>query len=141
MLCPNCGKENDSGTVFCINCGAKVSQLPPPSAGNAYGEAPPRQSGQGAAAVDIDNSGAPLPTSEFTLMELIARIPIVNLVMFCVWGFGGDINENKRNWARSRLIWLGIGLALSIIGVLIGAGMASAIIAGLSDLTDHMSFH
>ena len=83
-----------------------------------------------------NSNSAVIGTGEFTLMELIARIPIVNLVMFCVWGFSGDTNENKRNWARSRLIWVGIGVALAIVGTLIGVGMASAIAAGLSSLTD-----
>ena len=26
MLCQNCGKDNDTGTVFCINCGARIAE-------------------------------------------------------------------------------------------------------------------
>lgn len=133
MLCPNCGKDNDAGTVFCINCGSKIPAAQ--SSDAAYGEAPPQQNGQFYPAASRSDS-AVLSMGEFTLMELIARIPIVNLVMFCVWGFGSDTNENKRNWARSRLIWLGIGVALTIIGTLIGVGMASALAAGFSSFAD-----
>ncbi|MPN62684.1 hypothetical protein SDC9_210437 [bioreactor metagenome] len=61
--------------------------------------------------------------------------------MFCVWGFGGDANETKRNWARSRLIWLGIGVALSIIGFLIGVGLAGAVASAFSELTSYMALY
>jgi len=143
MLCSNCGRDNGPGTVFCIHCGAK---MPEPAQGTStFVEAPPQQSGSsdtnGTSAVPAHLADtAVLGTGEFTLMELIARIPIVNLVMFCVWGFGGDGNENKRNWARSRLIWLGIGVALSIIGLLIGVGLASGVAAGLSGLKNAISY-
>lgn len=141
MLCSNCGRDNDAGTVFCIHCGAKQPAPASQSAGGAYGEAPPQQNGQpygGPVSAAASQDASVISTGEFTLMELLARIPIVNLVMFCVWGFSGDTNENKRNWARSRLIWMGIGLALGIIGGLIGIGMASALAAGFADLAGSM---
>ncbi|MEA5058689.1 MAG: zinc ribbon domain-containing protein [Clostridia bacterium] len=136
MVCPNCGKENDFGTVFCIGCGAKMPEIPSQSANGAYGETPPQQS-----VYPQQATSGVLGVGEFTLMELIARIPIVNLVMFCVWGFGGDANETKRNWARSRLIWLGIGVALSIIGFLIGVGLAGAVASAFSELTSYMALY
>ncbi len=140
MLCSNCGKDNSPGTVFCIHCGAKMPE-PAQNSGSAFGEAPPQQSGPAytnavPAPIAGNADSTVIGTGEFTLMELIARIPIVNLVMFCVWAFSGDTNENKRNWARSRLIWLGIGVALTIIGTLIGVGMASALAAGFSSFAD-----
>ena len=120
-----------------------MAKPPPQQSGPVYTNAAP-------AHIAGNANSAVIGTGEFTLMELIARIPIVNLVMFCVWGFSGDTNENKRNWARSRLIWLGIGVGLAIIGTLvgrllkvdgktgtlIGVGMASAIASGFSNVTD-----
>lgn len=67
---------------------------------------------------------------QFTLMELVARLPVVNLILYCIWGFGSDVNPNKKNWARSRLIWLGISLGLSILAIMLGVGIFSALVAG-----------
>ena len=98
MFCPNCGKDNLPGAVFCIDCGARLQPPPPPP--------PP------------------------PLMELVARIPVVNLIFFCIWSFQTDVNPNKKNWARSRLIWMGISLGLSILAAMVGIGIFSALIAG-----------
>jgi len=141
MLCPNCGKDNNTGTVFCINCGSKIPDAPSQSAGATYGEGHSQQSDQVYAVPPATSrayvSSAP-SVGEFTLMELAARIPILNIIMFCVWGFGGDTNESKRNWARSRLIWVGIGIVLWLIGTLLSVGMFSAILSSIPDLTEYM---
>ena len=130
MVCPNCGKDNDPNALFCIECGQRLerpepqpksSPVPPPQP-SYYGPAPQRTEDR-----------EPLSMGTFTLMELIARIPLVNFIMFLVWGFGSDVNENKKNWARSRLIWMGITFVLSILGVLVGVGIFSAILGGIAE--------
>lgn len=45
---------------------------------------------------------------------LLLCIPIVNLILLVVWGFGSG-NENRRNYARATLIVMGIGLILYVI--------------------------
>lgn len=61
----------------------------------------------------------PLTTGQYMLMDLLMAVPVVNLVMLIVWGFSEASNINRKNWARSRLIWLGIGLGISILVMLI----------------------
>ncbi len=57
----------------------------------------------------------PMSTAQFFLMDLISIIPVVNLVVFIIWSFSDSVNLNRRNWARARLIWIGITLALLAI--------------------------
>lgn len=47
-------------------------------------------------------------------MYLISLIPIVNIVMMFVWGFG-NTNVNKKNWARAMLIVIAVSIVLSVI--------------------------
>jgi len=114
VKCPICGREYDSAE-FCPECGIKLEQPR---------ESQSAQEGQGYTHTQ-DDKGKLLSTWDFVLMELVARVPILNLVLFCVWSFSSEANLTRRNWARSRLIWVAIGLALSVLAV------AGVIIMGL----------
>lgn len=76
------------------------------------------QPGFGAAPAAREEKAVPLTVGQFLLQDLAMMVPILNLVLLIMWGFG-DANPNRRNWALSRLIWLGIGLAVTIL-VLLG---------------------
>ncbi|MDR0841339.1 MAG: zinc ribbon domain-containing protein [Christensenellaceae bacterium] len=119
MLCSNCGKQNDNGTIFCVSCGAKLPEAEvQPVSSYVVREDAPRK---------------PLGVGDFILMELLARIPLVNLIMFCVWGFSSDTEPNRKNWAISRLIWIGIGIALSVIFGFVLVAIAGAAYGSLSN--------
>lgn len=105
IKCPICGLEHEDGASFCTECGTKLHSEQPKAA----------PTGEYMHTAQADNK--PLSMWDFTLMELIARIPVVNLVLFLVWGFSKDTNENRRNWSRARLIWAAIGLVLGVLGI------------------------
>ncbi len=49
----------------------------------------------------------PLSTWTFFWMEVIALIPIVNLIVFFVWAFKKNVNVNRKSFAREKLLrWL-----------------------------------
>lgn len=125
IKCPICGIEYSDGTAFCSECGVKLGTQQPaaPTTGEYVHTAAQLKE--------------PLSMWDFTLMELIARIPVVNLVLFFVWGFSGDTNENRKNWARSRLIWAAIGLVISLLGI------AAALVFGgvLANVTGEVISH
>ncbi|NME05579.1 hypothetical protein HF876_06890 [Psychrobacillus sp. BL-248-WT-3] len=50
---------------------------------------------------------------EWIITMLIMAIPIVNLVMLFIWGFGNP--DPRRNFARASLIWMAISIGLVII--------------------------
>ncbi|WP_411678005.1 hypothetical protein [Caproicibacter sp.] len=66
---------------------------------------------------------SPLSVGNYIIMMLISVIPIVNLMMLFVWGFGNS-NRNKKNWARAQLIMLAVGILLC---VLFGASLVASI--------------
>ena len=69
----------------------------------------------------------PVRTSEWLWTILLTCIPVVNLVMLFVWGFGNTTKRSKRNWARAQLVITAIGIVLSIVLVValmaVGASM------------------
>ncbi|MEG2930665.1 MAG: zinc-ribbon domain-containing protein [Ruthenibacterium sp.] len=72
----------------------------------------------------------PVTMGQWLLNYLIIAIPVVNLVMLFIWGFGGSTKLSQRNWARATLIWMAIGIAslvlfIVLFGVLMFSGMSS----------------
>ncbi len=61
-------------------------------------------------------SAAPvISLGEWMVIMLILALPLVNIVMLFVWGFGNDPNGNRVNFAKANLIWMAIGLVLYLI--------------------------
>jgi hypothetical protein len=64
----------------------------------------------------MDQNNAPvIRVGEWVITILLLAIPIVNLVMLLVWSFGGGANPSKANFAKATLIWMVIGIVLTII--------------------------
>lgn len=64
------------------------------------------------------NSARQETASEMTvgnwlITMLILFIPIVNIVMLFIWGFGNP--DQRRNFARAYLIWMAISIVLGVI--------------------------
>ncbi len=77
----------------------------------------------------MDQNNAPVVrTSDWIITLLLVAIPIVNLIMLLVWSFGGGANPNKANFAKASLIWMAIGIVLTVIFYSIfGAAMFAAL--------------
>jgi len=73
----------------------------------------------------MDQNNAPVVrVGDWVITILLLAIPIVNLVMLLVWSFGGGANPNKANFAKASLIWMVIGIVLTIMFyVVFGAAM------------------
>lgn len=68
---------------------------------------------------------SPLSMGEWVLTLLIMSIPCVNIIMCCIWAFGKTGNINRRNFCRAQLIFIAIGIVLSMImvAVILATGM------------------
>ncbi|EFM12434.1 hypothetical protein PaecuDRAFT_1114 [Paenibacillus curdlanolyticus YK9] len=56
-----------------------------------------------------------MTVKNWLLTNFILMIPIVNIIMLFVWGFGSNTNPNKANYAKASLILAAIGIGLYII--------------------------
>jgi hypothetical protein len=64
------------------------------------------------------NSGV-VKTVDWVVTMLILAIPLVNLIMLFVWAFGSGANPNKANFAKAVLLWILIGIVISVLVSLI----------------------
>jgi uncharacterized membrane protein YdbT with pleckstrin-like domain len=68
----------------------------------------------------------PVSLGEWIVTLLIMAIPVVNVIMLFVWGFG-NANPSKANWAKASLIFMVIAFLLYIlIFVVIGVAFWGA---------------
>ncbi|MBC3796212.1 hypothetical protein GH807_03995 [Acetobacterium tundrae] len=52
---------------------------------------------------------------DWMLTLLLTYIPVVNLIMLIIWSVDEKTNVNKKHFAWAALIFMGIGVVLSII--------------------------
>ncbi|MGM0648807.1 MAG: hypothetical protein ACQESZ_10545 [Bacteroidota bacterium] len=64
----------------------------------------------------------PVSLGEWVITMIISAIPLVNLIMLFVWGFGDSTKTSKANWAKATLIFIAIGIVLWIIIAVIAGG-------------------
>jgi hypothetical protein len=76
------------------------------------------------------SSSEPLSVGQYVVLFIIQLIPIVNIIMLFVWAFGGNVNQNKRNYAKAMLIFWVIGIVLGIIFSIAMGGILSGIMGG-----------
>ena len=75
----------------------------------------------------VRQTETPVTVGEWMLTMLLMIIPVVNIVMLFVWGFGGNTTPSKANWAKASLLWTVICFA---IGIVIAVLFAGAFLAG-----------
>lgn len=128
-FCTGCGKEISDGVAFCTECGAAapaeaaapppqvVPQLQPQTA-----PAPARAATPPPTYTQSNNGEQPpkgrygvVGTGYFFGMMFLYAIPIVGWLVCIVMAFASK-NENKKHFAKAMMIWLIIGIVLSVVG-------------------------
>lgn len=131
MFCPKCGNNVPESTKFCPTCGALLAgeaQQAPVAESQPQPQYQPQQpvyQPSPAASTDV------MKVSEFFWTDFLLAIPLVGLILALVWGFSSDVNQNKRNYCRAKLIWIlvgiGITVLLTIIAAVAGVGLLSSL--------------
>lgn len=52
---------------------------------------------------------------EWVVTVLLASIPIVNIIMLIIWSCTEETDPNKKNYARAKLIWVGVSILISLL--------------------------
>ncbi|MCZ4407712.1 hypothetical protein O3Q51_02750 [Cryomorphaceae bacterium 1068] len=69
----------------------------------------------------------PQSVTDWVITLLITYIPLVNIIMLLIWAFDSETPLSKKNWAKARLIWVLIGIAIStIFFTIFGAAMLAS---------------
>ncbi len=65
---------------------------------------------------------------DWIVTSIVLAIPLVNLIMAFVWGFGGNTNPSKANYCKAWLIFIAAVIAFYVLLFLfvLGTGAASS---------------
>src|SRR5699024_2997921 len=67
------------------------------------------------------------------LTTFVMFIPIINFIYLLVLGFGGSVSIAKKNFARASLIWMIVGVVLSIVALIFLAMTGVSLLDELSN--------
>ena len=105
-----------------------------PSPGQPFvqsaGPAPARNSSYGPPGIygaQAQLGSEPLSIGQYVGMFLLMMVPILNIILLFVWGFGSNANLNRKNFAKASLILAAVCLILSIFA----GGIIGKIISGI----------
>ncbi len=134
-FCTVCGAKIEEGSGFCTQCGAKIeqntqdtyvapeaqqfqpAQQPQPVPQPQPQPQPPQFAQSNINQPPVTGSMyEPVSTGAFFGTILLLSIPLVGFIYCIVCAFGGCRKVNMRNFCRAQLIWILVGLVLSIIG-------------------------
>ncbi len=82
-----------------------------------------------------DMRSRPYGTGGWMLVQFLEGIPLVGFICQLVWAFGSG-NISRRNYARARLIWLLIGIAIVVVLSIVFGASFSGIAQRISELVN-----
>ena len=136
MTCPNCGAPV-TDPDFCNSCGTPLRENKNNNYGDSYNNARHAQRNerqsyqqpvyQQPVPVYVDSSASRLglhPDEHVSTWGWIGRwvlmcIPILNIILLLVWGFGGSSKRSLVTWARAQLVLTLISIIIAVIAIII----------------------
>ncbi len=113
-FCNHCGASVGEDDRFCTVCGKPITV-------ESAAEQPKASHEENHKQAELDRE--PITVGGYLIMFLVMCIPVVNLVVLLLWAFGKNGNVNRRNFSRAALIYIAIGIVLSISAALFFVGI------------------
>ena len=115
-VCTNCGANIPDGMQACPTCGAPATTWMQPAypAQQVYGQPPAGEA--------PPPSGSPysvISTAGYVGLGILFALPVIGMIACLIMAFAAK-NLNCRNYARAGLIFVLVGIALTIITFLLG---------------------
>lgn len=65
---------------------------------------------------------------DWIVTMILMMIPLINFIMLLVWAFSGGTPKSKSNWAKATLIFMLLGIVLTIIfwGTIMGLAVGAS---------------
>ncbi len=79
-----------------------------------------------------DNMAPVISLGEWVWTILLTCIPLVNIIMLIIWAATGDTNPNKKTFAQAQLIWMGVGIAISLVFSFSIAAIVASIVGSMA---------
>ncbi len=76
---------------------------------------------------DVIDVNDPVGMGDFVLSIFLTAIPVINIICLLVWIFSKNTKPSKRNWAKAKLIWVLVGLVITLILTAFAIGLLAAI--------------
>lgn len=61
----------------------------------------------------------PISVGEWVLYLFLFSIPFINILVLCIWAFGSEPNQTKKNFAKAGLIWIVVGIVFYLLLMLL----------------------
>jgi protein-S-isoprenylcysteine O-methyltransferase Ste14 len=85
-----------------------------------------------------EDRSKPFSTGGFFLVQLAMFIPILNIILLLVFALSGSTNMNLQNWSRAMLIFVAIGLLVSIVGAVLGVTVIGGVLESIRGLLENV---
>jgi hypothetical protein len=85
----------------------------------------------------MDDRTKPFSTGGFFLVQLAMLVPLLNIILLLVFALSGSTNLNLRNWSRAMLIFVAIGILVSLIGAVLGVTVIGGALEGIRQLLEN----
>jgi len=62
-----------------------------------------------------ETENKPVSVGDWILTIIVLALPLINIIMLFVWGFGGTTHPSKKSYCQAVLILFAIAIGLSIL--------------------------